>query len=463
MKNRLISATRFLFHPNLKTMSFLVIFVCIIFLIASVALKKIEHQTKSSAQHALSTVLITTQEALYLWLEQRQIDVQDLASSEKVIQFTEALLTSNQNPKKLIANPVLNEMRIFFQSKFKRHGYKGFFIINPDMISIASMRDSNIGTTNFIYSHRKKYLIEAFNGETKFISTIPSDVPLYDSSGLLKDKLPTQFIVSPILNKKKKIIAVLAIRIDPKNNFSRIIKFGRIGHSGETYAFDEKGILISESRFDDQLKIMGMVQPGEHGITTISITDPGGNLNEGFNSPLKINERPFTLMAKNAISGEAGFNTDGYRDYRGVRVFGVWLWDKKLGIGLTTEIDESEAMQPYYSTRLILISVLVFTFMLMYLLVNIYRFSEKEKQTIFSTTVSMTKHILNNLINQMQLFQLEAEQTKGFDEKVKYLIEDSIREGENLVEKLSSVKELNEDAIRNSIYKNNKSSTDDKE
>jgi len=157
-------------------------------------------------------------------------------------------------------------------------------------------------------------------------------------------------------------------------------------------------------------------------------------------------------MAEKATTGKAGYNTDGYRDYRGVRVFGVWLWDEKLGFGLTTEIDESEAMEPYYLSRFVLISVLGLMLVLMYLLINVYRVSEKEKHTVFSATVSMTQHILNNLLNQMQLFQLEAEQTKGFDSKVKLLIGDSIKEGEQLVNKLSSVKELNEDAIRDSIY-----------
>jgi len=29
----------------------------------------------------------------------------------------------------------------------------------------------------------------------------------------------------------------------------------------------------------------------------------------------------------------------GYRDYRGVPVFGAWVWDGELGMGLTSEVD----------------------------------------------------------------------------------------------------------------------------
>lgn len=443
--------TKFLFKSEVKILSFLTLFIFILSIVAFIALKKIETQTKVNSQHALSTVLLTTQEALYLWLGQRKRDIQDLASSLEVYNLTNALLQFKKNNPNNSSNPELKKIREYFRPKLKRYGDKGFFIITPDKISVASMRDNNIGTINLIYKQRKKYLLDAFKGKTTFISTILSDVPLYDKNGLLQEHSPTQFIVSPIYNRKKIVIAVLAVRLDPTENFFRIVKLGRIGESGETYAFDNNAVLISESRFDDQLKIVGMIKPDSYGISKVLITDPGGNLNEGYLPDIN-NNKVLTLMAKNAIAGHAGHNTDGYRDYRGVRVFGVWLWDEQLGFGLTTEIDENEALQPYYSSRLILLSVLGFTIILMFLLINIYKIEEKEKQSIFTATVSMTQHILNNLLNQMQLFRLEAERLDDFDDEVKVIFDDCVKEGEELVKKLSSVEELSEEAIRNSVY-----------
>ena len=443
--------TKFLFKSEVKILSFLTLFIFILSIVAFIALKKIETQTKVNSQHALSTVLLTTQEALYLWLGQRKRDIQDLASSLEVYNLTNALLQFKKNNPNNSSNPELKKIREYFRPKLKRYGDKGFFIITPDKISVASMRDNNIGTINLIYKQRKKYLLDAFKGKTTFISTILSDVPLYDKNGLLREHSPTQFIVSPIYNRKKIVIAVLAVRLDPTENFFRIVKLGRIGESGETYAFDNNAVLISESRFDDQLKIVGMIKPDSYGISKVLITDPGGNLNEGYLPDIN-NNKVLTLMAKNAIAGHAGHNTDGYRDYRGVRVFGVWLWDEQLGFGLTTEIDENEALQPYYSSRLILLSVLGFTIILMFLLINIYKIEEKEKQSIFTATVSMTQHILNNLLNQMQLFRLEAERLDDFDDEVKVIFDDCVKEGEELVKKLSSVEELSEEAIRNSVY-----------
>ena len=48
-------------------------------------------------------------------------------------------------------------------------------------------------------------------------------------------------------------------------------------------------------------------------------------------------------------------------DYRGVPVYGAWLWDDKIGMGLTTEIDEADALGPYYTTRKVILTVLGIT------------------------------------------------------------------------------------------------------
>ena len=68
------------------------------------------------------------------------------------------------------------------------------------------------------------------------------------------------------------------------------------------------------------------------------------------------------------MSGRAGVNTDGYRDYRGVRVLGVWLWDEQLDMGLAAEIDEQEVLAVHFALRKIVLSMLGLTVLLMSLL-----------------------------------------------------------------------------------------------
>jgi hypothetical protein len=134
-----------------------------------------------------------------------------------------------------------------------------------------------------------------------------------------------------------------------------------MGKSGETYGFDHNGVLITTSRFDDQLRTLGLIEPGTSGITHIRITDPGANLQKGIKNGDSLSERPLTLMAQSALAGNRDFNVTGYRDYRGVTVLGAWLWNDQLGFALATEIDQKEALLPYIKTRNAIIWLVLLT------------------------------------------------------------------------------------------------------
>ena len=344
------------------------LFLIAVISIAWIALERIEAQTRVNSSEALQTVLETTQEALYIWVEQRRRNVLELASLPEVRELTQALLSEPRTGTALIASLHLEKLRGFMRPWLNKYSDKGFFIISPDMINIASMRNENLGEQNLIYRQRPEHMERLFQGHVTFVPTIKSDVPLRDSQGRLVEEMPTIFVGSPVRNENGEIIAVFALRMDPYSHFIRITQLGRIGQSGETYAFDKQGRLISESRFDQKLRRIGLVKPDGKGILQIRIEDPGVALMEGFADRPPEDKRELTLMAKSAVAGRSGFSVDGYRDYRGVRVFGAWLWDSNLGFGLTTEIDEDEALQPFYATRLVILSVLGATVVLSFAL-----------------------------------------------------------------------------------------------
>ena len=344
------------------------LFLVVVIIIAWIALERIEAQTRTNSSESLQTVLETTQEALHIWVEQRKRNILELASLPLVLELTQALLSEPRTGTALIESPHLEKIRYFMRPRLNKYSDKGFFIISPEMINIASMRNENLGELNLIYLQRPEYVERLFAGHVTFVPTIKSDVPLRDSQGQLVEDMPTIFVGSPVRNENGETIAVFVLRMDPYIHFIRITQLGRIGQSGETYAFDKQGRLISESRFDQKLRRIGLVEPDGKGILQIRIEDPGGNLMEGSTASPPEDKRELTLMAKSAVAGRSGFSVDGYRDYRGVPVFGAWLWDSDLGFGLTTEIDEDEALQPFYATRLVILSVLGATVVLSFAL-----------------------------------------------------------------------------------------------
>ncbi len=77
--------------------------------------------------------------------------------------------------------------------------------------------------------------------------------------------------------------------------------------------------------------------------------------------------------------------------------------------------------------------------------------AEQEKHEVFLATVSSTQHILNNLLNQLQLVFLELDQRHGLEDQTRKLLEQSIREGKEQVDRLSSVTEISGKTITESV------------
>ena len=153
-------------------------------------------------------------------------------------------------------------------------------------------------------------------------------------------------VAAPLKDNSGQTRGALALIINPNAEFTRILSVARSGDSGETFAFDEEGIMISESRFDAELKRLKLLKDEPAAVSALSLTlrDPGGDLTQGFVSATNA-PQPLMLMVENAIAGGTGVETEAFRDYRGVPVVGAWRWLPKYGFGVGTKIDAREAFQ----------------------------------------------------------------------------------------------------------------------
>ena len=154
------------------------------------------------------------------------------------------------------------------------------------------------------------------------------------------------FVVAPIVDEQLQVIALLALQIRPEEEFTRVLQLGRTGESGETYAFDASGLMLSNSRFDHDLVLDGLLQEGTPSILNLLVRDPGGDVTAGYRPDVVRSELPLTKMAISATAGNTDSDVMGYRDYRGVPVVGAWTWFEKYGFGVTTELDFDEAFRP---------------------------------------------------------------------------------------------------------------------
>jgi len=342
--------------------AFNLILILVVFLLAWWALVNVKVKIKDSVRQSLEAVSQTTLEAMNIWVREKNGQLNRIATQKEFVDMASQQLAHYQNQDELIHTASLLKLRFFLTDLQERAGHLGFFIIAPNGVSVASMRDSNIGQINLIQKNRPEFLQRAFAGETLMVPPIKSDVSLSGVANIAgSDRPPTMFFLAPIRNEQNQVVGVLAERLNPHGSFSRISKLGRIGESGETYFFDQQAHLITESRFFEQLKNAGFLKQNEQSILSLKILDPGERaLSE--NSVIKSsNNLSYTRMAASAIDGNSSFDLEGYRDYRGVEVVGSWKWDEKLGIGMATEIDIEEVMEPYFSARNVILIILAIT------------------------------------------------------------------------------------------------------
>jgi eukaryotic-like serine/threonine-protein kinase len=137
-----------------------------------------------------------------------------------------------------------------------------------------------------------------------------------------------------------------APRSTPAERFAQVLAklpvLSRIGRTGEAYAFDRGGVMLSPSRFEAELREHDLMS-WRDGRAVVELRDPGGRVAAGHAPSSPRSKQPLTKMVQSALAGRDGIDTSGYRDYRGAEVVGAWRWLPRYELGVAVEIDADEA------------------------------------------------------------------------------------------------------------------------
>jgi polar amino acid transport system substrate-binding protein len=321
-----------------------------------------KHQFKS-VEYSLNTLLSTTHHRLDSWINFELNNLARVGSNQELVNLVEQLLKVPETKNDLVSTPLQLKVRKFFLEKQGGFSKTGYFVISPSKVSLASLRNDNIGTNNLINISRPELLEEVMKGHSVFIPPLPSDVKTLSDSGRLP---PAMFFASPIKNTHGDVIAIVTKRINFEGVFSSILSAGFIGKSGETYAVDESGLLLSNVRFENDLREIGLLGKNERASLNLRIADPGENLLDIKWKTMPNSDWPLTLMANQISEQKTASNLEGYRDYRGVQVIGSWLWDDNHKFGIAAEVDKAEALEFFTIFRYTIWSTLFISLMLLF-------------------------------------------------------------------------------------------------
>ncbi|HWI58299.1 MAG TPA: serine/threonine protein kinase [Bacillota bacterium] len=317
---------------------------------------KMEGAMRAQITTHLETVRDANTEALRAWAGTMTTQAQLLAEDNRVRERVGRLLRSAEaqgvSPTARFSAPELDALRAQLQPVVQGHGFAGYAVLDTNLVVIASERDPLLGVKS--PPGYAEHLQRCLAGEAIVTQPFTSLALLPDAAGNLRAGVPTMFAAAPIHSAGGEAVAVLALRIVPERDFTRILATARSGRSGETYAFNRRGALLSESRFDEELKRMGLIpdSPEARSILTLELRDPLVDLGQGRQSPKRRTELPFTKAVSEALAGRTGVDARGYRDYRGLPVVGAWTWLPEFELGLATEMDMAEAFAPAGVMRL---------------------------------------------------------------------------------------------------------------
>jgi PAS domain S-box-containing protein len=327
------------------------------------SLERVKSSIKSEVLSSLQSTLQATSQTMTMWVNSQRILLTARAQDPRIVALSAQQLARYHGGKALRFSPALGRLRVLLKGGAQRPGQVGFFVISPNGTNIASMRDRNIGVLNLIVQQRPDLWMRALAGEALIVPPIPSDIPIASETNISgKTVPPTHFFIAPIKDASGSVIAVLAERFNPREEFTQINALGRRGSSGETYSIDSKGRLLSGSRFSGLLQREGVIEAGTQSILAIEIREkrsPKSTL--GQVGSIALSSPPFTKMAASVMAGDSAHDVSGYQTYHGMPVMGAWSWYQHLGFGMASEIDVQEALAPYYTARWAVLSILSVT------------------------------------------------------------------------------------------------------
>lgn len=302
---------------------------------------------KHSIRSELQTLLNVQTSMLETWLRVQQAGALSEANDRQVREAVEQLVQFDESPPadaKALPE-LMAQLTRDLSPGMTSHDFVGYFVTNREQKILASSSPELVGMT---IAEFETFIARALDGRPMVSPPFPGVSMMKDDKGHIRTGVPTMFVSAPVRDNGFQVVGAIAFRIRPEREFTRILQLGQIGDSGETYAFDKSAQMVSNSRFDDDLILLGLLpdQEGARSLLHLSIKDPGGNMLTGFRPKVRRSELPMTKMAASAIAGESGSDVEGYADYRGVPVVGAWKWLPEFDMGVATEVDRDEAYRP---------------------------------------------------------------------------------------------------------------------
>lgn len=304
----------------------------------------------------LAALLNTQRGAAEIWIDDKTVDARRWANDPRVRALVLRLVRRAEVPgadaRTICAAPERRELLALLESFVSEERGIGINVINRSGQVIASRSEENCG--RFVSKSMRERLRGVFAGETRFFAPI-SELERLALAPAGEARDPLAWIEAPVADDNGSVAAALGLGTYAKDRFDAIFRLSRLGATGEAYAFDGRGRLLSESRFADRAGRAGV--PGPSGGAVVfgaPLLDPGAGRQESSRSSAGNSGTRLTELVETALRGSGaaeretrqGIILDPYRNYLGASVVGAWAWMPKHDFGIAVELGREEAFAP---------------------------------------------------------------------------------------------------------------------
>lgn len=314
------------------------------------ATTEVIEKTEAGLTESLKTVHASTRKSVTSWLESLEREINELKDYYEFQDVTSELLKGSLNDFDLARKIELDYLTSVFIHDIS---YYGYVMVNPAGELLMSKMQEGAFQAVLDEANRSTFN-QLISGAKKISFGMP------EKNGTESDAFNRFLKIGIPVSVADSTSGVVFFLFLPDRTFTDFLQNGRLGKSGETIAFNSSGQMISESRFDELLRHRGIIKNNEEAILNVAMVIPGIEEKSG--------KKKATRMASSALKGVSGIDIEGYLDYRGVEVAGIWSWNEKFGFGMATEIDLKEAFEPQRYYKKALASSSAFSVLLLLLL-----------------------------------------------------------------------------------------------
>ncbi|WP_459575257.1 response regulator [Cupriavidus sp. 8B] len=324
----------------------LVMTVC---LLAGGATQLVYENDRANLGARVESMLATNARLLGLWSGEQQRRVERIARLPEALRFARPLLSAPGQPSP--DGEAVARFERWVTPVFQSNGYLGYVLATPDLKIVASELPGRAGRQ--LLPEPSRTARRALEESSAASPPYPAPERTRDPWGTLVD-LPFQVVCARLLDAGR-AIGVLCLRLDPGAVMLPIIAAGQFGRTGELYAIDAQGRLVSPSRFGPELEAKGRLAPGTASMLNVWARVPGQTGKDGGKDGGSAQPGgPLTLVAERLLRDHSSVLAYDYADYRGQRAAGAGIWVAGLEMGLIVEQEMDEAFAPYLFTRNVL-------------------------------------------------------------------------------------------------------------